>query len=98
LVLGALVYSGYYIPHYFDSFAKLPADPFRRDIREAIDNRGDRGALDVVGPWLDQYGGEEELRYYLIRWDHYDCRSSATALQQLRERLNAEKSSRRRKR
>jgi hypothetical protein len=84
-LLVALVYTGYYLPHYFRSFATLPTDAFRRHIRAAIDNRGERAALDVVAPWLEEFG-EDELRYYLIRWGRYDCRGSEQALRELRER------------
>lgn len=91
LVLSTALYTGYYVPHYFRLFAELPEDPFRRDIREAIDARADRPALEVVKPWLDAYGGEEELRYYLIRWDKYDCEGSAVALRQLHEAERAKR-------
>jgi hypothetical protein len=83
LVVGCSLYTLYYVPSYFRVFQGMPDDPFRRDVREAVDTRGDKPILSVVRPWLDAYGGEEELRYYLIRWGGYSCHSSDEALRAL---------------
>src|SRR5262249_13770927 len=85
LCVGALLYSAAYLPSYFSVWKTLPNDPFRRDLREAIDRQGPRTILETVQPWLDAYGGEEELRYYLIHWGGYDCQSSETALRALHD-------------
>jgi hypothetical protein len=98
LCLGTLLYTLTYLPGYFGVWQTLPDDPFRRDLREAVDRRGTTPILDVVTPWLDAYGGEEELRYYLIRWGGYSCESSETALRERHEEVNASKPQRRRKR
>jgi hypothetical protein len=85
LVAGvAAVYSVLYLPRYFDVYKHAPVDTFRRDLWEAIQNRGNTTAAVAVRPLLDRYG-DDELRYYLIRWDHMGCRSSEKALHRLRQ-------------
>ena len=98
LVVAASVYTLYYVPSYFRVWEKIPDEYFRRDVRAAVDKRGDQPIVTVVKPWLDAYGGEQELRYYLIRWGGYDCQGSELALRELRHELNAAKAQRRRKR
>ncbi|HET8938958.1 MAG TPA: hypothetical protein VFN67_36190 [Polyangiales bacterium] len=97
LVLGCFLYTLHYMPKYFESGKTLPNDYFRRDLREAVDNRGNKPILDVVGPWIDTYGGEEELRYYLIRWGHFNCQTSDTALHELNQTLQASPNRRRKR-
>jgi hypothetical protein len=76
---------------------KVPEEYFRRDLRAAVDKRADEPILTAVKPWLDAYG-EEELRYYLIRWGQYSCNGSELALRELHRELDAAKPERRRKR
>lgn len=97
LCLGILLYTLTYLPSYFSVWKTLPDDPFRRDLREAVDRRGTQPILDVVTPWIEAYGGEDELRYYLIRWGGYSCESSEEALRERHEEVNASKPQRRRK-
>lgn len=95
LVVGCSIYTLHYIPTYFAVGKTLPDDYFRRDLRAAVDQRGNKPILDVVAPWVGSYGGEEELRYYLIRWGHFTCETSDTALHELNQ---TRKPSRRRQR
>ena len=97
LVVGTTLYTLYYLPSYQHVWKKIPKGDFRSDIRAAVDQRGDRPIAEVVKPWLDAYG-EEELRYYLIRWGRYGCQSSEVALSELRRQVDAGKAERRRKR
>lgn len=97
LVLGTTLYTAYYVPAYFRVWKEVPHDSFRRDIRASVDERGDQPILHVIKPYLRSYP-EEELRYYLIRWGHYNCESSEMALAELSRELEASKPERRRKR
>jgi hypothetical protein len=96
LVLGATLYTFYYVPNYFNVWKKVPVDSFRRDLRAAVDARQHKPVLEVVKPYLNAYSAEE-LRYYLIRWGGYSCHSSAAALDQLQSELDADKARRRKR-
>lgn len=96
LVLGATLYTSYYVPNYFNVWKKVPVDSFRRDLRAAVDAREHKPVLEVVKPYLNAYSAEE-LRYYLIRWGGYGCHSSAAALDQLQSELDADKARRRKR-
>jgi hypothetical protein len=98
LVLGTALYTLYYVPSYFRVWQTLPKDSFRRDLRAAVDERGHQSILAAIKPWLDAYGGDEELRYYLIRWGGYSCQNSQVALSELHQEVDAAKAERRRKR
>jgi hypothetical protein len=98
LALGCSLYTLHYMSRYFEGGKTLPTDSFRRDLRQAVDDRGNTPILDVVSPWIDTYGGEEELRYYLIRWGHYNCQTSDSALHEASKSLKAKNDRRRKQR